>query len=713
MRRRRVPTKAAAVEIVAVLLAAALAAFAAPSAHAQQIELPVGALVDEARTAVVAKVISVTPRLAPAAEGHGKSTIETVAILRVQTRLKGHPPGLLTVTAPGGRVGDLTLIVEHAPVFTRGERCIFFLDATGEVVGWQQGKIAVVGERVPAWGQSLQAAVGRVRALASGKAGAGGADPGAAPVIAAASTPTITSITPPTGSAGTDTLATITGSGFGAAKGSGSVTFYYHGADRIVAPVSSWSDTQIVCTIPTGTVNGYPAAAGSGPVVVTNGSGLSSPGYDFTVTFAYSGARFSSPPVTFRFNANTSDLTGEKASFDAAAAAWNKPALFRFVDGGTCTTSALPHTIDGNNDVFWAASGIPSGTLAVTQYWVLLDIVVEADLAFNDAYAWGDGSGGTYDVQSIALHELGHFLVLGDQYGAGDVDDVMYGYASTGVQKRTLTAAELAGIVWIYGARPPMTGTMRIAGGAVWTRSTDSTLDSAVTNATQMRFRDAGGAWSTWQPYASSRSWTLPAGDGPKTVEAEYMDAGGNVYAASDSIGLDTIAPSTDDDADDSWHQRVTVTLSPSDGAGSGVASTQYRVDGGPWLPGTSVLLRTWKRGGNSGEHTVEYLSTDAAGNAGTPGSCLVRLDGRAPRTTSDAPLAPTPGPLTVHLSAVDQPGLSGVAATYYSLDGSAWVPGAATVVSGAGLHWLLYYSVDIAGNVERAWHATPITIAS
>lgn len=287
----------------------------------------------------------------------------------------------------------------------------------------------------------------------------------------------------------------------------------------------------------------------------------------------------------------------------------------------------------------------------------------------------------------------------------------MYGLVDSGTQKRTLTADDLGGVVWVYGARPPMTGTLRVKGGAAWTTSTSATLDSAIANATQMRFRNASAAWSPWEPYAASRAWTLPAGDGAKGVEAEYLDAGGNLYAQSDSIGLDTTAPATGDDADGLWQRSAAVTLSPDDGAGSGVAATEYRLDGGSWRPGTSILLRSGKRGGNSGEHALEYRSRDVAGNVATPGSCLVRLDGRAPRTTSDAPLSPAPGPLTVHLTAVDQAGLSGVAATYSSLDGAAWTAGTAVVVSGAGLHWLLFYSVDAAGNAEQTWHATLITI--
>jgi hypothetical protein len=65
-----------------------------------------------------------------------------------------------------------------------------------------------------------------------------------------------------------------------------------------------------------------------------------------------------------------------------------------------------------------------------------------------------------------------------------------------------------------------------------------------MSGAGEMRFRDAGAAWSDWQPYASRKSWTLPAGDGPRTVEAEYRNGGGTT-ARSDSILVDTQRPVT------------------------------------------------------------------------------------------------------------------------------------------------------------------------
>lgn len=61
----------------------------------------------------------------------------------------------------------------------------------------------------------------------------------------------------------------------------------------------------------------------------------------------------------------------------------------------------------------------------------------------------------------------------------------------------------------------------------------------------QMRLRNAGGNWTAWRAYAPRTSWQIDAGDGVKTVEAEYRNAAGTTVAASDSIALDSVGPRT------------------------------------------------------------------------------------------------------------------------------------------------------------------------
>ncbi len=91
----------------------------------------------------------------------------------------------------------------------------------------------------------------------------------------------------------------------------------------------------------------------------------------------------------------------------------------------------------------------------------------------------------------------------------------------------------------------------------------------------------------------ASQSWDLSSlTDGATyTVVARATDAAGNTTdSATTTVTLDTSPPTTSDNAPaGSQSSAVTVTLSPGDGSGSGVASTSYRVDGGGWQSGTSV----------------------------------------------------------------------------------------------------------------------------
>jgi hypothetical protein len=131
----------------------------------------------------------------------------------------------------------------------------------------------------------------------------------------------------------------------------------------------------------------------------------------------------------------------------------------------------------------------------------------------------------------------------------------------------------------------------------------------------------------------------------------------------------------------------------------SGIATTQYSVNGGPWTTGTSVQLTT------SGIYNILYQSIDVDENIETPKSITVNLDTKAPVTTA-AVTGPAGlngwyiGPTTVNLTATDD--LSGVAKTEYSFDGGAsWTTGTSASLTTSGNYQILYNSIDVAGNVE------------
>ncbi|MFY9623019.1 MAG: Ig-like domain-containing protein, partial [Rhodoplanes sp.] len=93
-------------------------------------------------------------------------------------------------------------------------------------------------------------------------------------------------------------------------------------------------------------------------------------------------------------------------------------------------------------------------------------------------------------------------------------------------------------------------GSVVINGGAAATKNTTVALALSAADTqgpvTQMRFSNDGTTFSAAEAYATSKSWALTSGDGTKTVYVQYQDAAGNwSTAATDSIVLDTTAPST------------------------------------------------------------------------------------------------------------------------------------------------------------------------
>ena len=263
--------------------------------------------------------------------------------------------------------------------------------------------------------------------------------------------PTITSIDPLIGSAGTGTRVSIIGKNFGAVQGTSKVEFFYQsGQPKIAAPVVSWSDTKIVCEVPVGDVGGYQASASSGPVTVTTAAGTSN-GFDFTVTFGYGQAKWTnSPPVMrYRINENTSDCTGEGAAVQAAGTTWTSAgSLFSFQYIGSHTNTNYGY--NGYNDIMWGSTG---GSIATTYIWYSAGQIQECDVVFNDpSYTWSTSCGINMDIQTAAAHELGHCLMLRDLYGAADSNKVMYGFGSAGTCKRVLNAGDNSGIFWIYNS---------------------------------------------------------------------------------------------------------------------------------------------------------------------------------------------------------------------------------------------------------------------
>lgn len=103
------------------------------------------------------------------------------------------------------------------------------------------------------------------------------------------------------------------------------------------------------------------------------------------------------------------------------------------------------------------------------------------------------------------------------------------------------------------------------------------------------------------------------------------------------------------------------------------------------------------------GSHTVVARVKDKEGHVSTLTWRFTVLDGTAPVTTSDV-MPNYLGSATIHLSRSDN---VGVTHTYYMVDLGGQTEGTTILVNGVGFHWISYWSVDAAGNVETPHMAT------
>ncbi len=130
----------------------------------------------------------------------------------------------------------------------------------------------------------------------------------------------------------------------------------------------------------------------------------------------------------------------------------------------------------------------------------------------------------------------------------------------------------------------------------------------------------------------------------------------------------------TDDAAPGRHNTDQTVTLSRSD-AGSGPSATQYRVrppggSFGAWQSGTSVTIFA---SAGDGVWTIEYFSTDAAGNVESVKSTDVLIDTTGPSGTVTDPSTFLRGLVTLTATADDPTDVSSVKFEYAPEGTSAW----------------------------------------
>lgn len=277
----------------------------------------------------------------------------------------------------------------------------------------------------------------------------------------------ITSLTPTSISAGTKSVLTINGSGFGDAKGNvkfrNADTGVFFGTEVLDSQILTWADTKITVEVPD------VAGTGKVQVVATGGASFNSAN-NLTITHAEINVPYENNGVEVAYQVQHVNVDGSggyiwkmHTDFEANAAA--NASFVRAMNTWRCSTD-IYWEIDGTTEVDEAASDginiirfdnddeLPDGTAGrctsyyggciynagdnVAWYVAELDIVFDNfDATSNNGTNWEYGpalpSLNEYDFESVAVHELGHGHQLGHVM---DSDDFMYRSITNGSSKR-------------------------------------------------------------------------------------------------------------------------------------------------------------------------------------------------------------------------------------------------------------------------------------
>jgi len=287
--------------------------------------------------------------------------------------------------------------------------------------------------------------------------------------------PVITGFSPATITAGTFSIVTIDGSGFGNARGTSFVEFRRadDGGNTFCRPDTlsyvSWSASQIKVKLTSAGASNLNSTPGSGVIRVDVGGLKATSSSSLTVSHAemnvYSNGQ---APFTIYNTRHVSMQAGgyvwqmftgfdsnapAKASFLRAFQSWRCGTFINW-SIGAITTKDVAASDNVNVIRFDIGTELPAGVLArCSNYFNGCGLqpnekwyVSELDIVFNDATVWnystGNPTASQFDFESVALHELGHGHELQHVINTAEI---MHYLMNPGKTKRILTTNSLIG----------------------------------------------------------------------------------------------------------------------------------------------------------------------------------------------------------------------------------------------------------------------------
>ncbi len=300
-------------------------------------------------------------------------------------------------------------------------------------------------------------------------------------------------------------------------------------------------------------------------------------------------------------------------------------------DGVLCDAAAPPAP--------GAPTGYYYGTTVSFDWDEVADVGVGSGIAGYNVQVWDDL--GNYlangDIGNVTSHAVTG--ALGRTYYCR-----VKAYDAMG--NRSAYSATSAGVFIPVPDTTPPTGTVAIAGGALYTNTqavtlalsaTDTGGSSGGTGVVWMRVSNTGSTWATYA-YAASLPWTLAAGDGLKTVQVKFGDGAGNwSNPYTTTITLDKRAPkgtlTINGGAAYTAGPSVTLSSAATD-ATSGLAQMRFSNDNAAWTTFSYAANKAWTLSAGDGVKTVYAQYKDHAGNWSASTSASIVMDSEAPVIT-------------------------------------------------------------------------------
>jgi Bacterial Ig domain/Chitobiase/beta-hexosaminidase C-terminal domain len=417
------------------------------------------------------------------------------------------------------------------------------------------------------------------------------------------------------------------------------------------------------------------------------------------------------PDYQYRANStcSTNDVPMTTSSFNPASL----PAL-SYVVPNQCDDM---HTLPGSGQACPAYFGSNSGTSLIGMGDNWLASVVPSLLAqpgVTVVITWDEGSINTTPWEHVVALAVGAGVTPGSTDGTSythySLEAGLYNYFGLATAPNNGATATPLPIPSPAPAPPPTISSFTPASG--WPGTSVTVEGSGFTGTSAVSFNGTAAPAFTVTS-ASQLTATVPAGatTGPISVTTP---GGTTSSTQAMQIQVDTTPPTTTITCNSAtctaWYNTTPVTVAlaaTDDTGGSGVKATYYTTNGSTPTTSSTVYTAPFTV---SATTSVKFFSVDNAGNSEAVKSQAIQIDTIAPTTaiTCNNTTCSTgwykPSPVTVALTATDNSGGSGVAATYYTTDGTNPQTSTTTILYTGSFAvsqttTVQYCSVDVAGN--------------